>query len=97
MSSKTTRAVAQVTRLDKTNDLQQKGTATLLPSIDLIRPAQASDLHYRPGSSSLQLVHTKEIRRVGPLVRRDSAVRSLRHGRSVIRAEQLLGDRREGA
>jgi hypothetical protein len=32
-----------------------------------------------------------------PSRRRGSAVRSLRHGGSVIRAEQLLGDRRDGA
>ena len=47
--------------------VQQGSTATLAPDIDLIRPVQASELHQRPASTSVQLVHTGEI--ILPFVR----------------------------
>ena len=41
--------------------VQQKCTATLPTNMDLIRPAQASDLHQRPASTNMQLVHTEQV------------------------------------
>jgi hypothetical protein len=41
--------------------VQQKYTATPPTNMDLMRPAQASDLHQRPASTSLQLVHTEVV------------------------------------
>ena len=43
--------------------VQQKSTATYAAGIDLIRPQQTSELHQRPASTSMQLVHTEEVNR----------------------------------
>ena len=41
--------------------VQQTSTATSPPSTDLIRPKQTSELHQRPASTSMQLVHTEAV------------------------------------
>ena len=41
--------------------VQQGSTATLPFGIDLIRPVQASELHQRPTSTAMRLVHTEEV------------------------------------
>src|SRR6266436_5844860 len=41
--------------------VQQESTATLPTSTDLIRPAQACDLHQRPSLTAMRLVHTEEV------------------------------------
>ena len=41
--------------------VQQRSTAILPSSNDLIRPRQAHDLHQRPALAVLRLVHTEEI------------------------------------
>ena len=41
--------------------VQQVSTATCPSSTDLIRPKQTRELHERPVSTSMQLVHTEEV------------------------------------
>ena len=42
-------------------EVQQRSTATLPPNTDLIRPTKPYELHQRPASTSMQLVHTEEV------------------------------------
>lgn len=42
---------------------QQESTATWPSRIDLTRPARAYDLHQRPTSTGMQLVHTEGVAR----------------------------------
>jgi hypothetical protein len=47
--------------------VQQTSTATSPPSTDLIRPEQTRELHQRPASTSLPLVHSEAVTRAaGP-------------------------------
>lgn len=41
--------------------VQQMSTATCPPSTDFIRPKQTCELHQRPASTPMQLVHTEEV------------------------------------
>ena len=42
-------------------EVQQRSTATLPPDTDLIRPTKPCELHQRPASTGMQLVHTEEV------------------------------------
>ena len=41
--------------------MQQQSAATAATSSDLSRPAKTSDLHQRPSTTSMRLVHTEEV------------------------------------
>jgi len=42
-------------------EVQQRSAATLPSDTDLIRPTKAYELHQRPASTGMQLVHTEEV------------------------------------
>jgi hypothetical protein len=69
-------------------------TATLPPSIDLIRLTKIYDLHQRLASASMQLVHTEEVSGVAGQRARSSSKRLGRGAvpRSVQEASEVVSE-----